>query len=62
VKPRLVNTNVAVVRIEQCVADIKKWTRTNVLKLYYSKTEVIAFGSIQQPNVIVLHALVIYVY
>ena len=48
VKPHQEDIDAAVESIEQCVTEIRRWMKTNSLKLNYSKTEVIVYGSAQQ--------------
>ena len=57
VKPHQEDIDGAFESIEQCVTEIRIWMKTNSLKLNYSKTEVIVFGSAQQLNKITLQAL-----
>ena len=47
-KSRQEDIAAAVVRIEECVAEIRTWSNSNFLKLNDPKTVVILFGSAQQ--------------
>ena len=46
--PHQEDIDAAVETIEQCVAQIRSWMKTNYLKLNHWKTEVIVYGSAQQ--------------
>ena len=57
VKPHQEDIDAAVETIEQCVAEIRSWVKTNSLKLNDSKTEVIVYGSDEQLTKFTLQSL-----
>ena len=57
VKPHQEDIDAAVETIEQCVTEIRRWIKTNSLKLNDSKTELIVYVSAQQLKKITLQAL-----
>ena len=57
VKPHQMDAAAAFGRIEAYVAEIRAWMGSNFLKLNDDKTEVITFGSAQQPKKIELPAV-----
>ena len=57
VKPRQEDIDAAIECIERCVTELRIWVKTNSLTLNDSKTEVIVFGSTQQPKKIKFQTL-----
>ena len=57
VKPLQEDIDAAVETIEQCVAEIRSWMKTNSWKWNDSKTEVIVYGIAEQLNKFTLQSL-----